>query len=346
MKNIILLRNIKVIAILFAIIGSFTCIASASAVPELRVCVDEKEVQFTDAKPYINEFGRTMVPIRAIAEGFGAKVNWNDVLDMVEITHDNIEIKFKLNYYEDVLLITDLETNHIKSVAMDSKPVIKNDRTFVPYRAISEAFGYEVYWNADEYKVNINTKSKQPVFYINPALTRTQYYSCIDDMNTDFENIIPYLKSPEVTFKLTEERKQSYLYEATSHVESVIGNVDYSKEFNPTYPNAPFTSIMEFVHNDAVKNSIIREVKFIADTSKVEILSDTIIFEQVPADAIVIGRLEFIYHEASDEYLDRFKGKLKKGVWYSTNIAVKFSLQRGSMEIEKVILDNKFEEII
>jgi hypothetical protein len=344
MKKTFLFKNIQVIAILFALTQSFTSIASG--VPELRVCVDEKEVQFTDAKPYVNEFGRTMVPIRAIAEGFGAKVNWNDGLDMVEIIHDNIEIKFKLDYYEDVLLITDLETNNIKSVAMDSKPVIKNDRTFVPYRVISEAFGYEVYWNADEYKVNINTKSKKPVFFINPALTRTKNYSCIDDMNTNFENLISYLKSPEVTFTLTDEGKKSYCSKATSHVESVIGNVDYSKEFNPTYPDAPFTSTMEFVHNDAVKNSIIREVKFIADTSKVEILSDAYIFGLTPLDAIVIGRLEFIYQEASDEYLDRFEGKLKKGVWYSTKIAVKFSLHRGSMEVDKVILDNKFEEII
>ncbi len=77
-----------------------------------------------------------------------------------------------------------------------------------------------------------------------------------------------------------------------------------------------------------------------------KILSDAYIAELTPAEVIVIGRLEFIYHEASEEYLDRFEGKLKKGVWYSTKIAVKFSLSRGSMEVDKVILDNKYEEII
>ena len=345
MKKNFLFKNIQVIAILLALTGSFTSnITLASVLPELKVYVDEKELQFTDAKPYINELGRTMVPIRAIAEGFGAKVDWNDTLKMVIITHNNIEIKFKLDYYEDVLLINDLETKQSKSIALDSKPVIRNDRTFVPYRVISEAFGYEVFWNANEYKVNIYTHNKQPVFFINPALSDTTY-QCIDNINTTFENLIHYLKSPQVTLTLTDKIKEDYYSTAASHVEYVIGNVDYSKEFAPYYPHAPFTAIMEWVHNNAVENSIIREVKFIADPSNVEILSEAQIFELTPVDAVVIGRLEFIYHEASDKYLDRFEGKVKKGVWYSTNIAVKLSLQRGSMEIDEVILDNKFEEI-
>lgn len=33
-------------------------------------------------------------------------------------------------------------------VAIDSAPIIRNDRTFVPYRALAEAFGADVTWNA------------------------------------------------------------------------------------------------------------------------------------------------------------------------------------------------------
>jgi len=51
-------------------------------------------------------------------------------------------------------------------------------------------------------------------------------------------------------------------------------NVDYSKEFAPYYPDAPFTGIMKSVYDDAVKNSIIREVKFIADPSGVDVLEE------------------------------------------------------------------------
>jgi len=285
-----------------------------------------------------------MVPIRAIAESFGAKVDWDDILKIVTITYDDIEVYFSIRHDENTLNINDLKTKQRKSVPIDSIPVIRNNRTFVPYRVISEAFGYKVYWDANEYKVTIDTKDKQPVFFMNPALSDT-YYECIANMNTDFENLIPLLKYPNITVKLTDKEREYYLSMASSHVEAFIGDVDYTKECDPYIPTAPFAGIMRAVHNDAVENSIIREVKFISDPSKVEVLQDATIFALTPTDVIVTGRLEFIYHEASDEYLDRFEGKLKKGAWYSTKIAVKFLMERGSMEIEKVILDNTFEEI-
>lgn len=347
MKKFFLSKKFQVIAILFALAGSYTsniALASTSVFPELKVYIDEKELNFTDAKPYINESGRTMVPIRAISESFGAKVDWNDTLKMVVITHDNIEITFKIDYVENVLNISDLESNQNKSITMDSKPVIINGRTFVPYRSISEAFGYEVNWNANEYKINIDTTTKKPVFPINPALSDT-FYQSIDNLNTNFENLIFDLKSPDITYILTDEKRQYLISEAKSHVEDIVGNVDYSKKFDPYYPDAPFTSIMKDVYNNAVENSIIREVKFIADTSNVEVLRVAEIFELTPVDSVVIGRLEFIYYEASDEYLNRFEGKLKEGVWYSTKIAVKLIWSKGFFEVEEVFLDNEFEEI-
>lgn len=242
------------------------------------------------------------------------------------------------------MLVRDIKTSQSKTVQLDSKPVIRNDRTYLPYRAITEAFGYQVYWDEKEYKVTVNTNNRQPVFCINPGLSDT-YYQCVSNFNTDFENLIPHLKSPEVRTNLTDEMRKSYLYRAKDYVENIIGNVDSSKEFEPEYPTAPFTPVMEEVYNDAVKNSIIREVKFIADPSDVEILADYPAIEMGPAEAIVLGRLEFIYHEASDEYLNRFGGKLEKGVWYSTKIAVRLNLRPTDLVLGNVILDNTFEEI-
>jgi len=47
--------------------------------------------------------------------------------------------------------------------------------------------------------------------------------------------------------------RESYLYRAKNYIENIIGNVDYSKEFEPEFPTAPFTPVMEEVYNDAVK---------------------------------------------------------------------------------------------
>jgi len=67
-------------------------------------------------------------------------------LEKVTITYDDIEIEFLPDYVEDVMLVRSIEKNQRKTVQLDSKPVIRNDRTYLPYRAISEAFGYKVYW--------------------------------------------------------------------------------------------------------------------------------------------------------------------------------------------------------
>jgi len=45
-------------------------------------------------------------------------------------------------------------------------------------------------------------------------------------------------------------------------------------------------------------------VKFIADPSGVDVLEEVEVFALGPTEVIVVGRLEFIYHEASDEYLE------------------------------------------
>jgi len=324
----------------------FACNISFASTPmqrELKVYVDDREVKFPDAKPYISEAGRTMVPISAVAESFGAKVDWDAVLRKVTITYDDIEIEFLPDYVEDVMLVRSIEKNQRKTVQLDSKPVIRNDRTYLPYRAISEAFGYKVYWDEKEYKVIVDTKDRQPVFYINPGLSDNDY-ECIANYNTDFDNLAQVLKRTDVEIQLTDEMRESYLYRAKNYIENIIGNVDYSKEFEPEFPTAPFTPVMEEVYNDAVKNSIIREVKFIADPSDIEVLMIHPI-ENRPYKVMVLGRLEFIYHEASDEYLEKFGGKLKKGVRYSTKIAVTFELKPNDAGLGHAILDNTFEEI-
>ena len=64
-----------IILCMFLIVGTFT----ATAEEEIKVFVNGKEV-FFDAAPYA-ENGRTMVPLRAIAEVMGAQVSYGVVND-------------------------------------------------------------------------------------------------------------------------------------------------------------------------------------------------------------------------------------------------------------------------
>jgi len=116
MKKNIFFKKIGIIAVLsvfiFTLIIGFTnqtALASNSVHRELKIYVDDKELQFTDAKPYISEFGRTMIPIRAVTESFGANVDWNGILKKVIITYDDIEIYFLVVHPDNIVVINDLK---------------------------------------------------------------------------------------------------------------------------------------------------------------------------------------------------------------------------------------------
>ena len=51
----------------------------------LKIMLNGDQINFVDAQPYINEDGRTMVPVRFISEELGATVNWVPASQTVEI---------------------------------------------------------------------------------------------------------------------------------------------------------------------------------------------------------------------------------------------------------------------
>lgn len=82
---------------------------------------------------------RTMVPLRFIAESFGADVNWNGAAREVSISLDDINIKMNIDK-------TQYTVNGVAK-ELDVPAMILNDRTMVPLRAVSESLNKEVYWN-------------------------------------------------------------------------------------------------------------------------------------------------------------------------------------------------------
>lgn len=101
-----------------------------------------------DAAPFIKN-GRTLVPIRFIAEAFGATVQWDGINKTVTIILDSKGIKIILRIDNEIALVNN------KEMTLDVPPTIKENRTFVPLRFIAEAFGSEVQWDPNEKKVTI-----------------------------------------------------------------------------------------------------------------------------------------------------------------------------------------------
>lgn len=112
---------------------------------DIRLWVKGKIVN-SDVAPYISE-DRTMVPIRFISENLGKVVTWNNDDKKVTIK-DEKGNEFSLVINEKFM--EDISSNVYRKIELDAPAVIKDDRTFVPIRAIAEAFGERVHWDNDK----------------------------------------------------------------------------------------------------------------------------------------------------------------------------------------------------
>ena len=93
------------------------------------------EIVTGDAAPYVDGNWRTMVPVRALAETFGAEVTFED--NVITIVDGDKTIVMTVG--EEAYTVNDEEKT------MDTVPVIgEGDRTFVPTRFVAEALGYTV----------------------------------------------------------------------------------------------------------------------------------------------------------------------------------------------------------
>lgn len=115
----------------------------------IDVTVEDKLVVFTDMRPMVDtQQSRTLVPIRAVCEKMGLDVNWNSQTN--EITVSNGETVVSLTVGSNIMKVNEEE------VTLDAAPRAVNGRTMMPIRAVAEAFGYEVGWDAAKLTVTLN----------------------------------------------------------------------------------------------------------------------------------------------------------------------------------------------
>ena len=115
------------------VIGSKTLVVTVNGV--------QKEVVM-DVEPFISN-NRTMLPIRFIAEALGFEVEWDN-------TNRTVILKDK-----DTLVKIPVDTNQIivngSVFESDVKPILKNDRTMLPFANIARALGLvdgkDIIWN-------------------------------------------------------------------------------------------------------------------------------------------------------------------------------------------------------
>jgi hypothetical protein len=145
MKKIVLFITVSVIMLM-----AFTTTSFAQL--PLRVVVNGDRVNFPDAEPFIDDNGRTQVPVRFVSEALGAEVGWEGSTKTVTISQGDKEIKI-------VIGKKDYTINGEKNL-MDTEALLKEDRTFVPIRFVSEGLGARVEWDSAVRTVYIDTREK------------------------------------------------------------------------------------------------------------------------------------------------------------------------------------------
>lgn len=99
-----------------------------------------------DFPPVIRD-GRTLLPLRAIANALNAEVEWDGEERKVTMTRDGVIIELYIG--ESVAYINGEE------ITLDVPASIENSRTIVPIRFISEAFNAYVDWEEESESVII-----------------------------------------------------------------------------------------------------------------------------------------------------------------------------------------------
>lgn len=138
-------KIIPIILSLTAVMSTSTALAEEN----ITVMLNGQAMDF-DVAPIIQN-DRVLVPMRAIFEELHCSVDYTDI-DGKQI------ITAKLNENNSIGLVigSDEMQIHNQKIKLDTAPIIVNDRTLVPLRAVSEAFDYDVNWDEDTKTVTIS----------------------------------------------------------------------------------------------------------------------------------------------------------------------------------------------
>lgn len=124
----------------------FDSIENVDVIPVENILFKKGNAKF-DTPPVIKE-GRTLIPVRAVSEALGAKVEYDDVEKIVTITKDGKVIVFSLA--EGTVTVNE------ETVEIDVPAEIMNNRTMVPLRFIAEQLELTVEWDQETQTINID----------------------------------------------------------------------------------------------------------------------------------------------------------------------------------------------
>lgn len=111
----------------------------------------EKTSKEIDVAPYIVN-GSTMIPLRGLLEEMGATIEWNGEDETIRV--DNGANIIKLQIWNYLVYVYGTQYGDLRYTLLNP-PIIKDSRTFIPVRFVSEQLGYNVDWDAATQTITI-----------------------------------------------------------------------------------------------------------------------------------------------------------------------------------------------
>ncbi|WP_106765988.1 copper amine oxidase N-terminal domain-containing protein [Paenibacillus faecalis] len=137
MKQFILSLLISAVAV-----SSFGAVDVQAAAPaQVEVLLNAKKLKFPDAKPFQDKQGSVMVPIRFISEALGGKVSYNKSGGKTTVQVKKGDNIVQMTVGQTTALVNGKPKNY------GTKIMLKQNRTFVPLRLVSEGLGEKVKWD-------------------------------------------------------------------------------------------------------------------------------------------------------------------------------------------------------
>lgn len=188
---------------------------SVFAARNIKIFVNGNEIK-SDVAPFIKD-SRTLVPIRFISESLKYKVSWDEKNRVVSIDKDGLDLKLKIDS-------KDVKINNVNKTT-DVAPIIKDNRTFVPIRFISENFGLNVNWDDKTSTVTIDNSK-----YDLSSLTNEEkeYVKLITNYKEIIANIMNETKSYlfENANKYTNEQLIAKIKEANELMDQNLRSIN------------------------------------------------------------------------------------------------------------------------
>lgn len=158
-------RKVSLMVVCVLVIGMFfTLVQTYADQGEIKVLLNGKTLNFDDQSPVI-ENDRTLVPMRAIFEALGAKIQWLDNEETIIGEKDGVKVALKIG--SKVVKVND------KDVELDVPAKLVNDRTMVPLRFVGESLGAKVQWMEATQTITIDTQNATPTIAPNVIPTPT-----------------------------------------------------------------------------------------------------------------------------------------------------------------------------